>query len=213
MKLRDLKGSYDGIFSLGHNCLAGIQLRKNNLRPFAGVLDWVGSPSLPHVTLLLQNQFAGFLEQPNLQFRGYATDMDLLVSDNIYQIYFNHDFKTDVNTPTNLAAYPEVKEKYNRRISRFKDKLANGQRLLFIRTQGTLEEITELEKVLSKIVKNDFRILVVNHTNVKGIVEKKWPLQKVCVVELPDTGFGTNEMFHVNDALWKTLLNGIRVTV
>ncbi|MDP1419257.1 DUF1796 family putative cysteine peptidase [Peribacillus simplex] len=213
MNLKDLKGSYDAIYSLGHNCLAGIQLRNNNLRPFAGVLDWVGSPSLPDVTRLLQNQFAGFLEKPNLEFRGYATDKDLLVSDNAYKIYFNHDFKTNVNTPTNLAAYPEVKQKYDRRVARFKDKMANGRSLLFIRTQGTLEEIAELEKVLSRVVKHDFRILVVNHTKVKGIVERNWPLQRVCVVELPDTGFGTGDMFHVNDALWKTLLSGINVTV
>jgi Putative papain-like cysteine peptidase (DUF1796) len=40
MSLKDISGNYVAIFSLGGDCLEAIQLRKNNLRPFAGVLDW-----------------------------------------------------------------------------------------------------------------------------------------------------------------------------
>lgn len=53
--------------------------------------------------------------------------------------------------------------------------MSTSQRILFIRTKGTFEEVRELEKVLSGMVKNDFRILVVNHTNVNGMIEKNWP--------------------------------------
>ncbi|EHL78862.1 DUF1796 family putative cysteine peptidase [Bacillus smithii] len=46
MSLEDIKGTYDSVFSLGDLCLTSIQLKKNNLRPFSGVLDWMASPSL-----------------------------------------------------------------------------------------------------------------------------------------------------------------------
>jgi hypothetical protein len=39
MKLVDVKGTYNAIFSLGDLCLTAIQLEKNNLRPFSGMLE------------------------------------------------------------------------------------------------------------------------------------------------------------------------------
>jgi hypothetical protein len=211
MNLEDIKGTYDSIFSLGHFCLSAIQMKKNNLRPFAGVLDWVGSPSLPDVNRLLRNRFVGFWEPSNMRVIGHATPKDLLVSDDAYKIYFNHDFKTDINTPTHLAAFPDVKEKYNRRIQRFLEKMTTSQRILFIRTKGTLEEVRELEMVLAEMVKNDFQILLVNHTNVNRITEKNWPLKKVCVVELPGQGKRGEPLSNENDHYWKMIFNGVNI--
>ena len=211
MYLNDIKGSYGAIFGLGHNCLVGIQLRKNNLRPYAGVIDWVASPSLPDVTRLLSNRFSGFMEPRNLEIVGYATDRDLLVTDKAYTIHFNHDFKTDANTLTNLSAFPLVKQKYDRRIARELEKFDSGDKLLFIRTEGTFEEAHALERALSKVVKGDFHILLINHTNVTGIVETNWQLEKVCTLELPNTKFGEEEMFNINDAFWRAILQEFQI--
>lgn len=208
MSLKDISGTYDAIFSLGHLCLAAIQLRKNNLRPFAGVFDWVGSPTLPYVNRLLQNQFADFLNPHYLKPIKYLSQWDLYVLDEHYNIGFNHDFKTDKNTLTHLGGYPEVKEKYDRRIQRFLEKMTTSQRILFVRTEGTFDEVKELESILSGMVKHDFRILVVNHTEVNGIVEKSWPLEKVCVIELPN-----HDMWNANDYHWKTILSGVHINV
>ncbi|KOR79096.1 peptidase [Bacillus sp. FJAT-21352] len=208
MSLKDISGNYDAIFSLGDLCLAAIQLRKNNLRPFAGVLDWVGSPTLPYVNRLLQNQFADFLNPHNLKPIKYLSQWDLYVLDEYYNIGFNHDFKTDKNTLTHLGGYPEVKEKYDRRIQRFLEKMTTSQRILFVRTEGTFEDVKELESILSGMVKHDFRILVVNHTEVNGIVEKSWPLEKVCVIELPN-----HDKWNANDYHWKTILSGVHINV
>lgn len=208
MSLEDIKGNYDAVFSLGNVCLGAIQLKKFNLRPFSGVLDWVSTYSLPDVNRLLQNRFAGFLDPPNLKVLGYATDLDLLVQDQVYNIYFNHDFKTDKNTVDNLADYPEVKEKYNRRIARFLKKMETCQRILFIRTEGTFEEIKELVTILSEMVKNDFQLLVVNHTKVNVMMEQNWNLEKVTVVELPD-----DEKWDSNDHYWATIFSGVHLNV
>ncbi|MBY0090734.1 peptidase [Priestia aryabhattai] len=204
MSLENIKGNYDAIFSLGDLCLTAIQLRENNLRPFSGVLDWVASPSLETVNRLLQNRFSNFLDLSNLKPIKYVSEWDLFVLDEVNNIGFNHDFKTDKNTLTHLGGYPEVKEKYDRRIQRFLEKMSTSQRILFVRTEATLKEVQELESILSGMVKNDFRILVVNHTNVHDMTEKNWPLEKVCLVELPN-----NDIWNANNNYWKKIFEGI----
>lgn len=77
MKLQDIKGSYNAIYSLGDLCLASIQLKQNNLRTFAGVLDWAGSPILPDVTRLLQNRFAGLMDA---QICGSSDTLEIPIS-------------------------------------------------------------------------------------------------------------------------------------
>jgi hypothetical protein len=211
MRLEELKGEYDAIYSLGDLCLAALQLRQNNLRPFAGPLDWMSSPSLSSVSSLLKNRFIGYMDLPNLIPSGYATGVDssephLVVTDMAYQIVSSHDFIADKNTFTNLATYPEVRAKFDRRIQRFLDILYNGKRILFIRTEGTFEELLELESVLSKLVKNEFHILLVNHTNTKDLIEKDWPVKNVCAIELPN-----EEKWHGNDHYWEAIFKGINI--
>jgi hypothetical protein len=211
MRIKDIKGEYEAIYSLGDLCLAALQLRKNNLRPYAGPLDWMSSPSLSNVSRLLKNRFNGYMEKPNLIASGYSTGVDsaepyVCVTDMAYQIVSSHDFKGDKNTLTNLATYPEVKAKFARRIERFLDILSTGKRILFIRTEGTFQEALELESVLSQLVKNDFTILLINHTNTKSIIEKDWPVKNVCAIELPNV-----EKWDGNDDYWKFIFNGISI--
>ncbi|MEH6881969.1 DUF1796 family putative cysteine peptidase, partial [Priestia megaterium] len=73
MNLEGIKGQYDAIFSLGDLCLTSLQLKDNNLRTFSGILDWVSSPSLKHVNVLLQNRFADFLNLKNLRIIKYIS--------------------------------------------------------------------------------------------------------------------------------------------
>jgi hypothetical protein len=207
MSLEKIKGSYDAIFSLGHLCLAAIQLKKFNLRPFSGVLDWVATYSLTDVNRLLENRFVGFMELSNLKVVGHASALDLLVTDEAYKIHFNHDFKTNQNTVSHLAAYPEVKKKYDRRVQRFLEKTATSKRILFIRTEGTFPEVQALETILLRMVKNDFRILVVNHTSVNSMVEINLPSQKVSAVELPN-----REIWNSNDHYWAEVFKGIHLS-
>ena len=118
MDLSQLKGEYDAIFSLGDLCLASIQLKKHNLRPYSGVLDWMASVELSKVNELLENRFLDFLEYDNLRVIGYA-DTFICVSDDGYNLVSNHDFDGEKNTLTYLGGYAEVMEKYERRIQRF----------------------------------------------------------------------------------------------
>jgi hypothetical protein len=207
MGLKVIKGSYDSIFSLGDLCLASIQLKKNSLRNFSGVLDWMASPSLPEVSRLLRNEFNGFLDRPSLRIIGYASQDQICVSNDSYQMVFNHDFGTDKNTLQYIGSYDEVKEKYDRRIKRTLEKMKKDKRLLFVRTEGTFEEVLELHTTLSSMVKNDFRILVINHKDVSGLIEKNWPIEGVCAIDLPNV-----EKWEGNDKYWKMILEGVHLT-
>ncbi|QAT53502.1 papain-like cysteine peptidase [Bacillus licheniformis] len=211
MNLKEIQGEYDAVFSLGHLCLTALQLRKMNKRPYAGPFDWVGSSSLPDLCRLIRNRFEGFMDPINLRVTGYSTgvatkDPFISVTDDHYCIDSAHDFKADRNTLDNLATYHEVIEKFNRRFNRFLEKTSTAQRALFVRTSGTMQEAKELEEVLSDLVTNDFSILLINHTNVSGIVENHWPLKNVCAVELPD-----QEIWQSNDPYWSEMFQGITI--
>ncbi|UYZ00753.1 papain-like cysteine peptidase [Peribacillus frigoritolerans] len=62
LKLQDIKGFYDVIISLGSRCGPSLNLRRHNLRQFSFPLDWVVSNSLPDVSRILKNRFAGFID-------------------------------------------------------------------------------------------------------------------------------------------------------
>ncbi|MEK8129889.1 DUF1796 family putative cysteine peptidase [Paenibacillus filicis] len=206
MNLQELQGTYDGIYSLGNLCLTSIQLEKNNLRPYSGVFDWVASLELSKVNRLLANRFADFMRPRHLRVVGYA-DECICVSDDYNHIVSNHDFHIGPNSLTYLGGYPAVMEKYNRRIGRFLDHMQSCMRILFVRTEATLEDAEELESVLSELVKHDFRVLVVNHADVRELVEQHWPLARVCAVQLPKGEEG--DKWSQNDFWWTALLQGI----
>ncbi|WP_411411047.1 DUF1796 family putative cysteine peptidase [Niallia sp. BSM11] len=212
MSVQDMKGTYDAIFSLGDLCLASIQLRKFNLRPFAGPLDWMASNNLPDVTRLLANRFSGYMELHNLKATGEystginSTDPHLVITDTAYNIVSSHDFRADSNTFTNFPEYSKVKQKVDRRVERMLKFFDEGERLLFVRTEASFSDTLQLQAVLSDIVKNQFHILVVNHNDREDMEVKSWPIKNVTVVEMPEYEKWTN-----NDDYWEALFENISV--
>ncbi|WP_159881064.1 DUF1796 family putative cysteine peptidase [Paenibacillus puerhi] len=204
MKVSELSGPYDAIFSLGQNCMPAIQLEKNGLRPFAGVLDWMMSDTLSDVNRLLLSRFDPFMELPDLRVvsAGYKNYM---VKDERNNVVSVHDFPLSKNTEHHLATYDEFKEKLNRRITRFYDKASTSRRTLFIRLLGTYEEVLQLQTILRGIVAHDFTLLVVNYSEVTGLVECDWGIDDVCVVEIPSA-----ELWNYrSDPYWQHLFKGI----
>ncbi|WP_054941016.1 DUF1796 family putative cysteine peptidase [Paenibacillus ihuae] len=208
MDFNGIKGTYDVIYSLGQNCLVADQLSRHMLRKIGGVLDWVESPALPGVSQLLRNQFMNFMEFPNLAITGINEHAGCyIVRDAAYHIFSHHDFPLHENTPTQLMSYPKLRGKITRRVPRFLETLRNSNRILFIRTEGTIHETAELLDVLNTLVAGEFNLLVINHAPVSGIVETPWPFPNVCALQIPLVP----DEFHDNDYLWKTLLEGFHV--
>lgn len=207
MRIADIKGKYDDIFSLGELCFISIQLEKNGIRPYSGVLDWMGSPNLSSVSRMLRNRFEGFMDRQNMECVGTAGDKLYLVQDKLYDIYSNHDFFIAQNDPKKLESYPNVKAKYDRRIKRFLEKVDSSKRLLFVRSGGTYEEAGELRQVLDELVRNDYVLLFLNPGRADGIEENDWLLDRVCSVNVPHV----DKLWNDSDHLWKELFEGIEL--
>ena len=208
MKLEQLFGTYDAIFSLGENCLPPIQLVKAGIRPYAGPLDWMLSVHLPDVTRLIHNRCNGYMELSNLRFE-IVSNAKWMVRDLAYNIVSSHDFPQSLNTPHNPISYPVFKEKMNRRSARFLEQCASHKRILFIRSEGqfgvhsSFEQVTELQEALSRVVQHDFSILLIRHGNVPALADDDWPLEKVCAVTMPMVA----DLSTGNDAYWGWILH------
>ncbi|SDD30702.1 Putative papain-like cysteine peptidase [Paenibacillus sp. UNCCL117] len=204
MRLSELAGTYDAVFSLGQNCTPAIQLEKNGLRPFAGVLDWMMSDTLADVNRLLLTRFGHFMEWSDLQVMsaGYKSYMVKDLHNNVISV---HDFPLSKNTEQHLATYGEFKEKLNRRIARFYEKAGSSQRILFVRLLGAYEEVRELQAILRSIVAHDFTLLIVNYTGVTGLTEIEWGLNHVCVVEIPSADLWN----YASDPYWEQMFKGV----
>ncbi|MGP7815809.1 DUF1796 family putative cysteine peptidase [Niallia sp. 01092] len=181
-------------------------IKRSSFKSIAGPLDWVGTPDLRTVSKLILNRFYGFLDKQNLLGLNYIEETEMLVFDKVNKISFNHDFKPDKNTLENLEDLPQIKEKYNRRIERFLEKTENCKRILFIRTEGKMDEVSELQQVLKQVVKNDFHILIINHTAVDHMAEQVWTIENVCAIELPNV-----EIWKGNNQYWKELFEDISI--
>ncbi|MGN7453388.1 DUF1796 family putative cysteine peptidase [Paenibacillus pasadenensis] len=206
MTLSELKGPYDAIYSLGHNCLPGVQLAKNGLRRYSGPIDWMGSPLLSGVSRALQERFASFMELRNLSVTGIDPNAGCyLVYDPAYHIVSNHDYPVRADHAEALLPYPEVKAKLDRRVDRMLGKLSGSSRILLVRTEGSYPELFELQLVLRSLVGATFAVLYVQHGDTEGIVDLGWRIPHVCAVQIPRVP----DMFHDNDGIWRELLDGI----
>jgi len=208
MKLTELQGSYDSIFSLGRRCLTAMHLEENKLRSGAGVFDWLFAPELSSVNHLIKTRFHRFMDYDNLRIIG-KTNHSYIVYDEYSHIYSYHDFPLSCNSAHHLRTYLDFRRKLVDRIHRFNNQLEQGGLFLFIRIQGLLRDATELERVLAERVSGDFRVLIVNEGICDDIVEIDWGLTKTCVIEIPHTDVHP----FVNAHHWTRILEGVKLAI
>ncbi|MFC4104110.1 DUF1796 family putative cysteine peptidase [Paenibacillus xanthanilyticus] len=206
LTLEQIRGVYDAIYSLGHNCLPGVQMTRSGLRRNAGPIDWMGSPALSGVTRALHDRFAHFMKLSNLSVVGIDPNAGCyLVKDLAYGIVSNHDFPVGTGTADPLLPYPAFSAKMKRRTDRMLDDMQTKDRLLFIRAEGTYPELFELSLTLQAMVRGEFRILFVQHGPVSAVTPMGWHIPHVCALQIPLCA----DPFHDNDSHWRALLAGI----
>ncbi|HHL3300729.1 TPA: DUF1796 family putative cysteine peptidase [Bacillus cereus] len=207
MQLSNIKKSYNIAFSLGQNCWPAWALHQLGLAPFFGVIDFMLSPSLDNVNLLLKNRFHRFLNYENLSFVSYWDDnIKLRLRDSIYEIDSCHDFKTDVNTENYWPSYNEIKLNYEHRINRFLNTIETERSIFFIRTGGTYEEANKLQHILSQMVKYSYSVLLLIPAEVSTPVEEDWGLENICVVKCPIISLS-----QYDNEFWREILDGITI--
>lgn len=169
--------------SLGYNCIAADQLQRSQIRAYAYPFDWVITP-WESLYKALNNWFKDFLLRENLMPHGRH-----LVMDRLYNIDYWHDFdwqylgdfsfetmhnfldKQGNRYPQGIDKlldiyFPEVKEKYNRRVDRFKALSQHNDPVLFLRVfEVTREQAIMLRNILvARFPRMKFVLVVVNNT-------------------------------------------------
>lgn len=128
---------FDYICSLGSSCLCATALREAGLRLSSGPFDWLMGTSLPFRADLIAHDFAGWLE---------ADDFERIASDGHFTTIPYRNRKTGFKHIHDFAqgrpfaeTYPEVREKYARRIARFYAAVRASRRVLFVWVENPVE--------------------------------------------------------------------------
>lgn len=204
MQLVDIQRNYDTVIGLGGSCQVAAQMARHGLRTFSGPIDWFIWSSVPILSKALESDFQGFMDCKNLEVIGNS-DLNYVVKDRVFDCYSYHDFPLSCNGDIS-SLYPQFKEKIDRRIQRFYQKLKDKESILFIRLTGEFNDIRELASVLGSLTKSDFTLLVVNPSTVQSLKEVSWDIPKVYSVEInnpPNLWTGC-------DQDWDVLLSGVK---
>lgn len=144
-------GQYKHIISLGYFCSVALELERFGLRDCSYPFDWV-TIGAKNAFMLINNGFKDFLMYDNL-FQN-KTDRHIY-KDIAYDICFYHDFNKYDFLSKQLSV---VKEKYNRRINKFYQKIKEPT--LFVRyisdeekdIKGKAKELCWLENNIDYIL-------------------------------------------------------------
>lgn len=125
---------YDIIYSIGRDCACAQYLKKNGLRLTSGPFDWLTNAGFEDRFELMLNDFQYFLDKKYLKQMPKPTQFPADKNNDYYEniktkLYFWHDFPADKSFE---EAYPEVKQKYERRIKRFYDNIKNKDKVLLV---------------------------------------------------------------------------------
>ena len=166
------KCRYDYIIAIGQNCFAPRVLLVNKLRQFSGPLDWLEFFNYSSAIDTLKEKFRNFFDKENLVYFGINTDSYTDVYKNKRKIKFIHDFPVNSKGVEFDELYTKSKEKYERRINRFIEKVRNSKVLLlyveWIRLYKNNTGITNKTlsadiKELNSIYNSNFDILYIKH--------------------------------------------------
>lgn len=213
LEMKKLQGMYDDVISLGENCYTAIHLKKYKLRKYSGPLDWFVSPNLSSINTLLKNKFVDFMDLKNMQ---AMPEKNVVFNDGVIQPVFSHIIKDTKYNVTSYHDFPVIpnedwfityhdfKQKLGRRIDNLYERKHNSQSILFVRWGGSLTEALELQTVLSNIVKNNFKILLLYPTGLENeINELEWGLDHVFPVQVSSN--------YQNKRTWYVLLKDIHL--
>jgi len=172
------------------------------------VFDWTGSP-MWSICKLIEEDFADLNTKEFFVYKNHFTGKEESYMTNTkYNIIFAHDYQ---NTMTD-DHHKDIKEKYDRRIKRFKDLLLSGKEILFIRVERDRPRvihfpeygITEPEKFyvekFSRMMKSrgvSFKILYFTTS-----YPKAWdPVNKICYVQFkkknPDIAITSDKIMDI----------------
>jgi hypothetical protein len=165
---------------LGADCSIAYQLQKLGLRTCALPFDWIRCNNLENIMECITNNFQIFIDPkflvvedthskfPYLETDDFSDDVSehIIVKHVIYGIKFPHDFKSSIETEIESA-----KEKYQRRINRFYEIIANPKiKKIFVRIDNKKTSGARLDEFFSKICDN----FIIKHIIPPQITYTSW---------------------------------------
>ena len=197
--------------SLGNSCAGALNLRNLGIRHVAFPFDWIVSP-FEAIYNVLNDDFRYFLD--DLRPRP---DQGGLIDH--YGFHFTHDWPNNHSPQVQIYnedllpngtifgswkdAIPAVKQKYQRRIDRFRHACTSGEKIFFIRFEEyDLERHKELATLLRDVIelrypKANFELLLFS-TNPKN--STPWNMTRVKNFYVPDWN---------NPGLWAATLRQV----
>jgi len=202
MKWNDCKGSYEAFISLGSTCQTSFQLKRLQLRKFAGPLDWFISRPVPHVARLIRNRFKGFMEFDRLQLLG-RNSTNYIIRDYDYDIISYHDFPLFYRW---TDAYPDFKQKIDRRTNAFLTAVKKSP-ICFIRINTSMMDAQHLYAALKSIMPGNFRLLIVNNSDyIHEVRHEDWGIHHIGSVSVPS---GTD--WRGSNFAWNEIMDGFKL--
>ncbi|MFD2612387.1 DUF1796 family putative cysteine peptidase [Paenibacillus gansuensis] len=187
MMVRSLS-SYKDIISLGSSCQTAYQLRRLQLRTFAGPVDWNITQSAAGLIRLLEQRFQHFMDPGQVQMIGRA-QLHYVIRDTAYQVDSYHDFPFTVPDHLWNQNYGQYKAKVDRRVQRFLHTLQSSSSLLLVRTATTKEQGEAIQKALHPMIKTaNYLLLLVNDHEDQGrqdVIYNRWGNQHLHEAILP----------------------------
>lgn len=193
---------YDFIISFGESCFTAILLRKLGLRIMSGPFDWcVGATFEERVNIFL-NDFRDYFNKEDFEFKNIDASGKAAYLNKRTKITYNHDFPKDVDFD---VSYPQIYEKYQRRIVRSLDKIKKSKNTLIVYIElpisnGGVLSNEELITISEKLDKN-IDILYVKHnpTLEKGEVLLQRISEKVIFIECYNKSYDINAPLFANN--------------
>lgn len=157
--MKEKKIKYDCVFSLGEVCFCANFLRELNLRKFSAPFDWIAGGTFSQRLEFLINRFDNYFNEKDMAYhsrREFPEPRDIYYNRRTH-IVFNHDFP--INKPFD-EAFPEVKEKYFRRIKRLYKLIQKSKKVLIVymeqaETKSGINSDDELCTLMAKL-NNEF---------------------------------------------------------
>lgn len=186
------KYKYDIIYSIGRDCSCAMYLQKQGLRILSGPFDWLTNVNdIKDRLNFILNDFNDFLNLEDLKFLPKDPNVFNDEACDYYEnlrngFYYYHDFHKNVPLE---EAFPQVKEKYNRRIGRFIRNLKTKKKVLlvwFSHIPTADEAIIPLcEQICQKYGKQiDFLIIENDDSKADDDIEKKFLATNIVMYKL-----------------------------
>lgn len=164
---------YDTVISVGAACFVPDVLKELKLRDFSGPFDWMYGSDVVMRLSFIRNRFKNYFDFNDFEYVGPNPDNGKSVyKNNRSGIVYNHDFPTG----NFKDVFPDVKEKYNRRIRRVLKHLNSDEKILLVYSElgktGDKDKLIQVINEINSSYKAKIDLLYINHN--KSIELKKY---------------------------------------